>query len=367
MKHAISIDWLSIYGRLGKSIGGYFSASDGLPQVVGYTYELLPYGSRQYAEIWCVYCNKEKIAEVQRAPYSSALDRHGCIVKFDNRLLYSDTCWGVITEFLYVHNIEVQSVSRVDICADFNRFETYEVVDMIRDFLAMELRHVGRGDGAAYFEHRGKVDKHTRINDYDMQYSGLSFGSHSSDIRVYLYNKTKELAEVKDKPHISQMWEKVGLLNSRKNPVWRLEVSISGKGVRFKDNATGEIVTITIAALKDDERVATLYHTFISHYFQFVRNRKGIKNITREPRIDLFGNTPPIIDRRTLRALSGGNLSERIAIHKLWQMSEEYRKMDNDADRNRTQQLASDLAHATNLAEWLREKSREWPAKKRKM
>lgn len=367
MKHAISIDWLSLYGRLGKSIGGYFSASDGLPQVVGYTYEQLPYGSRQYAEIWCVYLYKEKIAEVQRAPYSSALDRHGCIVKFDNRLLYDDTCWGVITEFLYVHNIEVQSVSRVDICADFNRFETYEVVDMIRDFLSMELRHVGRGNGAAYFEHRGKVDKHTRINDYDMQYSGLSFGSHSSDIRVYLYNKTKELAEVKDKPHISQMWDKVGLLNSRKNPVWRLEVSISGKGVKFKDNATGEIVTITIAALKDDDRVAILYHTFISHYFQFVRNRKGIKNITREPRIDLFGDTPPIIDRRTLRALSGGNLSERIAIRKLWQMSEEYRKMDNDADRNRTQQLASDLAHATNLADWLREKSREWPAKKRKM
>lgn len=367
MKHAISIDWLSLYGRLGKTIGGFFTAADGLPQIYGYTYELLPYGSRQYSEIWCVYLYKEKIAEVQRAPYSSALDKDGCIVKFDNRILYSGQCWGIISQFLLAHEIEVQSVSRVDICADFNKFESYEVVDMIRDFLSLELRHVGRGDGAAYFEHRGKVDKHTRINEYDMQYSGLSFGSHSSDIRVYLYNKTKELAEVKDKPHISQMWAKIGLLNTRKNPVWRLEVSISGKGVKFKDNATGEVVTISLTMLKDDEKVATLYHTFISHYFQFVKNRKGIKNITREPRIDLFGETPPIIDRRTLRSESGGNLSERIAIHKLWQMSEEYRLMDNDGDRNRTQQLAKDLARATNLAEWLKIKSREWPAKKRKM
>lgn len=366
MIHAISIDWLSLYCKMGEYRNGYFVAAPELPQVAGYVYVLLPYGSRQYAEIWCVYLEKEKLCEIQRHPYSSALDPSGCIIKFDNRLLYDEGVWRKISSFLVFHQITVQSVSRVDICADFNRFETYEVVDMIRDFLAMNLRHVGRGNGAAHFEHRSKVDKHTRINDYDMQYSGLSFGSHSSDIRVYLYNKTKELAEVKDKPYISDLWERIGLKNTRKNPVWRLEVSISGKGVKFKDNTTGEVVTICYAALQDDKHVATLYHTFVSHYFQFVRNRKGIKNITREKRVDLFGETPPIIDRRVLRSVSGGNLSERIAIHKLWQMSEEYRAMDNTPDKERTQKLAEDLADATNLRPWLHEKRKEWPKKRRK-
>lgn len=351
---------------MGEDRDGYFVAVSGMPQVKGYKYDLMPYGTRQFRELWFVYLEKEKIAEVQRAPYSSALDPNGCIVKFDNRLLYSESCWGVISAFLMFHEIQVQNVSRVDICADFNRFETYEVVDLVKDFLSMKLRHVGRGDGAAFFEHRAKANKTTRINDYYMQYSGLSFGSHSSDIRVYLYNKTKELAEVKDKPYIRDLWARNGLDNSRQRPVWRLEVSISGKGTKFKDNATGEVVTIDVVMLRQDHKVATLYHTFISHYFQFVKNRPNIKNVTREPRINLFGDTPPIIDRRILRSVSGGNLAERIAIHKLWQIHEEYRNMDNDRERQRAQSLAEDLATSTDLMPWLKEKRKEWPKKHRK-
>lgn len=352
---------------MGFTKGDKFVPCEDMPRVDGYEYEQMPYGTRQYGELFAVYLYKEKIAEVQRRPYSSALHPAGCIVKFDNHLLYSAQGLAIIAAFLDYHEISVQSISRVDICADFNKFETYEVVDLIRDFLSMTLRHVGRGDGGAYFEHRAKVNKRTRINNYYMQYSGLSFGSRQSDVRVYLYNKTKELAEVHDKPYIRDTWEHAGLQNTRKNPVWRLEVSISGKGTKFRNKENEETVTITIDMLRDKEKLATLYYTFVSHYFQFVKNRPDIKNITREPRIDLWGETPPIIDRRILRTISGGNLSERIAIHKLWQMSEEYRKMDNEQDRQRTQRLAEDLAAATDLMEWLKYKRKEWPKKHRKI
>ena len=367
MTKTIALDWLAVYGYMGYEHQGIILPFPELPRQDGYTYERMPYGTRQYSQLWQIKVGKELFCEVQRAPYSPQLHPAGCIVKFANRVLYTPDAHELIARFLDEHYISVQSVSRCDVCCDFQRFHTMTPHELIVGFASMTLRHIGRGDGACYFEHDAHKDPVTKVSEYYMHYSGISFGSKSSDIRVYLYNKTKELAEVKDKPYIRDTWAAAGMVASATHPVWRLEVSISGKGTTFRDAKTDDVITIVWHMLFDALELARIFFTFIDRYFQFVKNRPGIRNITREPRIKLFDDTAPIYDRRVLRSVSGGNRSEKIAIHKLWQMSEEYRAMDNESDRKRTQQLAQDLATATDLGQWLEFKQTQWPEKPRKI
>lgn len=377
MMYTLSIDWLSFFCLNKKCHDGGFEILKDLPQNPYYDYVKQPYGTRQFAHLYFVYMNKEKIAEVQSKPHSDILAAGSVIVKFDNAVLYNGLWQTIITDFLRMHYLEVQRISRIDLAADFQRFETYEVVPFIRDFMAMELRHIGRGDGAAYFEHRAKNDPKTKCSIYAMQYSGLSFGSHSSDVRVYLYNKTKELAEQGDKPYIRDLWTALGfgdystqwltdIMKHGMPSMWRLEVSIKGDAIRFKDKASGQDVEIALPDIFDSEFVRKVYFTMIHSYFEFVRNRPGIRNITREPRIDLWGHDEPIYTRRVPRKVTGGNMSERIAIHKLWQLNEEIRAMDNTIDQTRAQSLAVDLAAATDLSKWLQEKYPTWEPKKYK-
>lgn len=377
MKYTLSIDWLSFFCINRKVTGEGFEVFKDLPQHPYYEYARQPYGTRQFAHLYFVYANKEKIAEVQAKPHSEILAQGSVIVKFDNAVLYNSMCKIIIEDFIRMHYLEVQRISRIDIAADFQRFETYEVVPFIRDFMAMELRHIGRGDGAAYFEHRAKNDPKTKCSIYAMQYSGLAFGSHSSDIRVYLYNKTKELAEQGDKPYIRDLWTSLGfgdyssqwLTNIMKNgmpAMWRLEVSIKGDAIRFKDVTSGKDVEIALPYIFDSDFIRKVYFTMMHSYFEFVRNRPGIRNITREPRIDLWGHDEPIYTRRVPRKVTGGNMAERVAIRKLWQINEEIRKMDNEIDKTRAQSLAADLAAATDLGAWLQEKYPTWETKKYK-
>lgn len=396
MKYCLNIDWLSVFGLL--MFDPYYDPEQPtavskedfgrrarLPQIDPWTYEVAPYGTRQFRSLVFVYFFGEKIAEVQSVPASDILVANSCLIKFDNRLLYTARFRDLVTRFLADHQIKVQRVSRVDLCADFLSLNGYDCHQFIKDFLSMELRHIGRGLGAAYFHHKAAKVPGTSYTMANMRYSGLSFGTHGADVRVYLYNKTKELAEVKDKPHIRDMWCLSGMVdfadyavdrqvqmkdgmrtffhNTKDCEVWRLEVSIKGDGIRFTNKDTKEKEEITLDRLFDHSQVELIYGTFIHYYFQFVKNRPGISNITREPRINLLGKEHPYMLRIIPRKVSGGNMAERIAIHKLWQLHQELRGMSDEHSRHLAQGLAVQIAKATDLKGWLSDKFPTWEQK----
>lgn len=375
--YTISIDWLSIFCVCTHVMmtGGKQTAEDGssvdlpgreFPNIHGYTYELQDYGTRQYKQLIFVYLDKEKIAEVQCNPHSPILDAFSVVVKFDNRLLYSSRLWAVVTNFLRDHQMRVLRLTRLDIAADFNKFYCYQCVPFIRDFLSTKLRHVGRGHGQSNFAHGAKKDADTGYSLAWLNYDTLSFGSRSSDVRVYLYNKTRELAEVHDKPYIRDSWKAANLDTSNGVQVWRLEVSIKGKGFRFRNKDTDEEEEITFARIQDDAQLILLYHTFVKQYFAFIRNRDGITNVTREPRLELFGKDIPTISRGYLRCVTGSNRSDRILIKKLITLPDELRAMDTLQDHFDTEFMAYKVAHATDLKEWLDVKRPEWDTKNHK-
>lgn len=365
MKYTIGIDWLSLfclYKEPSETWTGVTRTADTLDACYPWAYRKEPYGTRQYKGLMTVSMPNEQggfddFAQVQYGtPTGSVLNPCSVIVKFDNRVLYRRDFWELADRFLHENEFIVQSVSRIDICADFNQFAEITPGDLIHKFANKELRHVGRGVGALYFDHGLMKKPGTTEKEYGVHYTGLSFGTHASDARVYLYNKSFELATQHDKPWIRDQWHGIGL---DVREVWRLEVSIKSKARTFKSKTFGDKVTIDTANTRDHDQLRIIYHTFVQKLFAFVRNRPGITNITREPRIKLFTDNH-YLDRQVIRNVSSGNRLEKMVIKSLWQMGDLYRGEDARGCAGYAETLAEVIAHSTDLGDWMRDKVDTW-------
>lgn len=356
MNYALSIDWLAFHCQCDS---GVIDES-----VERYEYERAPHGTRQFKELITCKLAKEDFAEVQQVPCSPLLRERTLIVKFCNRFLYHVNLWHLVDEFMDLHKLRVLNLSRVDLCADFNTFyKGLQPITFIKGFLSSVYRHVGRGNGSSYFNHFSY--KENKESKSALVYTGLKFCSKQSAANVYLYNKTYELMTVHDKPHIRKLWQKVGLTNTADVPVWRLEVSIYSKGMQFRNKETGEEVKISKELLCKPEGVSLIYHTFVKSLFSFVRNRSGITNITREPRIQLFNGEPCIV-RTTTSHGDSGDRAEKILIKQLWQMSDRYRGSEIVEDEGISKLLSAELVRSCDLGDWFDEKSQKWSIPKRK-
>lgn len=369
MIYTISIDWLSLYCRFMPTVE---DASESVPvewqpkETEGgdafgkypWRYKKADYGTRQFSSLHFVSMPNaeggwDEFAEVQSAPYSGILSKNSIIVRFVNRALYMPDFWELADRFLSDNSFIPQGITRIDICADFNDFACMSPLALIEGFAAKKYRHIGRGVGALYFNH-GVVKK-----EYGVLYNGLSFGTHSSDARVYLYNKSFELLTQGDKPWIKDRWKHVGLDILS---VWRLEVSLKSKACTFKDKASGNTITFDKEGAADDDILGKIYHTFIKKLFSFVPNRKGITNITHEWQkngLKLF-DAAPSYDRGCIRNITPGNRMEKILIKALYQMGDQFRGGEIVDAQLRAQEFAFEIANACDLNLWLSNKIEEW-------
>ena len=380
MTYLIAIDWLALHchyepPRPDPSPKNFADGSDDVQvwepdesaggDVFGtypWRYKLADYGTRQFARLYRVAMPNaeggwDDFAEVQASPHSGILYKNSVIVRFVNRTLYLPDFWELATRFLSDNNFAFKGISRIDICADFNQFKTIAPRTLIEDFAAKKLRHVGRGVGALYFNH-GKMRDENAIDviEYSVKYTGLSFGTHASDARAYLYDKSFELMTQGDKPWIRDTWTAAGL---DVRHVWRLEISLKSKGCKFKDKISGNKIIIDNTRVKDRDELTKIYHTFEKKLFAFVKNRKGITNITREPRLELF-TLAPVYSRGVIRNLSAGNRFDRMFIKALYQMGDLYRGAANIDTADLAQSFAVNIAESTDQVEWMSQKVREW-------
>lgn len=350
MIYVLSIDWLSVFC--------IYAGRDDIWEPVDtdtFSYKKEDFGTRCFsrfhrARIKNVEGGWDEFAEIQSIPYSSILPAYAIIIRFVNRVLYMPDFWDVAGRFLALNQIEIRGISRIDICADFNQFATMDPKSLIEGFAAKKYRHIGRGVGSLGFNH-GVIK-----GEYGVNYTGLTFGTHSSDAHVYLYDKTFELLTQGDKPWIKERWKRVGLDMRR---VWRLEVSIKSGGLKFKDKKSGDVIEVDAPMIAESASLDKIYHTFIRKLFSFIVNRAGIKNITREPRIVLFEGAPAY-DRGAICNLSPGNRMERILIRQLWQMGDTYRGAYIYDAKTSARDFATRIAAATGLYQWLEEKQNEW-------
>lgn len=350
MIYVLSIDWLSVFCI-------FAGEGDEWQPVASerFAYKVETFGTRCFSRFTRVrIANAEggwdEFAEVQSMPYSSILPPYAMIIRFVNRVLYADNFWQLAGDFLDMNRIEIRGISRVDICADMNQFATLSPLALIEGFAAKKYRHIGRGVGSLAFDHG------VNNGDYGVHYTGLTFGTHASDAHIYLYNKTFELLTQGDKPWIRERWRRFGL---DERHVWRLEVSLKAKALKFKDKATKQVIEVDKEMITVEDGLDKIYHTFVKKLFSFIVNRKGITNITREPRLVLF-DTRPSFDRGTLSNLSPGDRWTRIIIKSLWQMSDHYRGAVIYKAKDSARAFALHIASSCGLYDWVGEHADEW-------
>ena len=182
----------------------------------------------------------------------------------------------------------------------------------MNEFLKNYVRKIGKAE----YKLQG-CQKNAHVVDY------LRFGGNNSEVSAYIYNKTKELNEVKMKSYIVDMWRCSGL--NVEAGVWRLEFSIKSSAIKILDKSDGDLKDISLDNIKNREFLEKMYMALVDKYFCF-RENTGKSNVTREKKIVLFYNNFKEIERYFVRNLGDATRADKIFIKKLEQSNCELRE-----------------------------------------
>ena len=247
------------------------------------------YGTRVYHEMFTIYDNQyNPLIEIRRNPKSQGeMGIHSpnmCHIRLCNRSCYFDTAAIWFQSFLNQHQYDHIRISRIDICHDFERFDSGDYPQKFIDrYMKGKYAKINQSELRAYGKDRW--DSRT--------WTSLSWGSAKSSISTKLYNKTKELTEAKDKPYIRQAWYQSGLIDNpinctigqgdtmRKPDIWRLEFSIRSPRLNwFTINPDGNdnkyhSYQNTLEIYKDRPSIMKVFATLQEHYFHFRYYEEG--------------------------------------------------------------------------------------------
>lgn len=259
MIRCVSIDWLEVYAleptMQGKPDAEFFRTY--------YNVEQRAYGTPMYQEMFTILEEDKPFLEVRRKPYSvkgegGIFDPRACHLRLVNRACYVPDPVGSLRRFMLRFGYEYVSLSRIDICMDFNNFDEGDNPQkFVNDFLALKYRKINQCKIAAH-----GVDKWDGIN-----FNSLKWGTNNSPISTKIYNKSLELSESKDKPYIRQAWRDAGLDETR--PIWRVEFSVKSKIKNYVKLDTGEVWPNTLSRYDDKHRLIIVFLSLASKYFHF--------------------------------------------------------------------------------------------------
>lgn len=297
----LNIDWLQLY-CVGK-----------IEPVASYEVKRMEYSTRIFMYIDEIYLNNKKICTATHTPFSPVLEQNMVIIKFENYLLYDSKLWAVVDNFLSDFKLKYKSISRLDVACDFNTFyKKRNVQNFLNEFLKNNVRKIGKAD----YKLQG-CQKSAHVVDY------LRFGGNSSEVSAYIYNKTKELNQVKMKSYIVDMWRCSGL--DVDAGVWRLEFSIKSAAIKMLDKSVGDLEDISLENIKSKIFLEKMYMALVEKYFCF-RVNTGKTNVSREKKIVLFYNNFKDIERYFVRNLGDATRADKIFIKKLEQSNCELRE-----------------------------------------
>lgn len=306
-KYCISVDWLQVYCKC-----NHFDFA-GLICTTGKKIEVkkIDRVTPLWLSVYHLYWQGITIAELCCEPRSSALDRFGCTLKLENRVLYSAGFATLLIDLINALNLTYVGITRLDVCYDCNKLHGGREVDsFLSAFLsapALQRGHIIRSGSRKLSVNASRSSLGvTRI-------SGMRWGSPASDTGAYCYNKSLELLEVKDKPWIRQAWEKAGLVNvwnkdqwdalkdsqRKKNitlgdsenfvqvPVWRFEISIKAHAKDLLDIASGELFRLDLSYLESQRKIESVFYMYAAKVFDF-RENNGVSRLRDYQPIQLF-------------------------------------------------------------------------------
>lgn len=331
----ISIDWLQIYADVSL-----------LKYPDEYEAKILDYGTKNFEILEEVYLQGSLFCSVQRKPRSEIIKSHTAVIKFENSLLYFADAETIIATFLRECEIHLLSITRIDLAVDFKKFKNGLLPQsLIKGFMKEKFLKNGRG-------------KYTLIgsqkNVLDVSY--LRFGTKSSDVNVYLYNKSLEMKEKVYKPYIAERWKQ--LEGSPLQDVWRLEFSLTAKATTFIDEQTGEIQTITLNTFSNTKQQKEIISALEKRYFEFKVN-DGQKNKTRMKRLLLLDLEQTTFTNRYLPAGSDIYKRDKILMKNLYTLDKEHRDIPDYLIEAKTD-LIDFMTQNQTLKEYYDSKVLQW-------
>jgi hypothetical protein len=248
----------------------------------------MPYQTRHFKAVYEIFDKDLRIATLAADPHSDILKFNSGLLKLDNQVLYQVNLLAYVQQLLKDLDLKFNSYSRLDIALDFYTFARGLKCDkFINNFLNSDYAKLGRCcKGRIAFETKNEesgqlvklVDglpaKNVRRSQKRVQLQTLKFGAETSDTTYYLYNKTKELEQVKMKPWIVDNW-KANNWDS-KTDVWRLEFSLKSNTDAIVDPESGSM--ITLKDIEAIEHITDIYKFCLKKYFSFVHNEKKRKD-----------------------------------------------------------------------------------------
>ena len=392
INYCISCDWLQVYC---KYYGGNFACQTPLFGEK-YTITKCDYSTPQFREVYVVHdVNGIYYADVLLRPVSSVISSHGCLVRLANSALYSPTFADGFVSFLSGYDLIYQNISRLDVCYDCNLFNNGMRPDrLIRSFLGKKILK----NGQTRYTLSGSVDKNPldqlSIDLFDVttsspylsadaatrvfllrsklneamksdkfgnfsihgtstsvrDFSYIMFGSRSSAACSYMYDKTKELAEVKDKPYIRELWALNGIDASL--PVWRVEISIKSTRSHYVCLDTGELLKLTPSDLKFQSDLENIFVSYADKYFHFKENNLKA-NKTRMKTVPLFpSNIKPTIRPISLTTKTDSTKADKVFLTKLSLLPTSMRHLSEEG-KSAIKILSRDFIIGKNLSRYM--------------
>lgn len=242
------------------------------------------YGTRVWGQMFTLEGSDHlPFIEVRRAPKSEIIAANICHLRFVNRVCYFQNAASLMADFLVHYGYEFQRIARVDICMDFERFDSGDYPkDFMKRFMAGTYSKINQANISAH----GSDEWAGRV------WNSLSWGSPTSDIGTKFYNKTLELYDPVThqyaKPYIRQAWKEAGLIDdatqvtktkqdgSTYTPdIWRLEFSIRSSVKNwFVMQLNGhekerQSIRNTLDVYDSREKIMILFASLSEHYFHF--------------------------------------------------------------------------------------------------
>lgn len=261
----IGIDWLQVSFWGTPTPSGLFSV------------KMMQYSTKIFKSVAELFYNGELLGNMTFNPISPIIPSGTLIFKFENSILYKYDAVKLVLIIQKGLGLIYKGISRIDLFSDFNSF-AYGLApyNLISRFLSSEYLKIKNSK----FDVRGR-------NGEKIDYEFLKFGSNTSDICCYLYNKSQEMKDVKLKPWIVERWKYLSLDLFR--DVWRLEFSIKKCNFDVVSKLSGELNSMSLEFFDIYENINNLYYSLVDSYFSFCYNDGKSKKI-RNKGLVLFVN-----------------------------------------------------------------------------
>lgn len=328
--HVINVDWMQVFCK-GELLQPHYA-----------DFKIADYGTKIFETLITVFIDHEEYCIIMLKPRSTIISQDTIIIKLINKQLYKPSAFTKFQQFISDCNIRFISFSRIDIAADFNTFyNNLNPNNFVTNFLTNKYLKTKKSK----FTIRGN-QKNT--NEYDY----LRIGSATSDISAYLYNKTKEMQEVKEKPYIFEMWQASGLDTSKN--VYRLEVTIKNFKMKFRDDMGQDYSRFTIIDFDNSNFLASLFYAGINTSFRFKHNDNTV-NKSRMQDVILFKNAENFEAIKFDTDKIESSKYTKGVINYLERMNNEVRAL-RQIERTKFSVTAEMIAEQTNLKKWYDER-----------